>query len=79
MPFIQEIHELKDQIQDVEAKHMQNLKDLKVYIWLRQYLQEFDFYYILILIFNWSVKETAVHICAVWFLDNQVCGLPNIR
>lgn len=44
MPFIQEIHELKDQIQDVEAKHMQNLKDLKVYIWLRQYLQEFDFF-----------------------------------
>uniref|UniRef100_A0A673KWG7 Leucine-rich repeat flightless-interacting protein 1-like n=1 Tax=Sinocyclocheilus rhinocerous TaxID=307959 RepID=A0A673KWG7_9TELE len=26
---IKEIHELKDQIQDVEAKHMQNLKELK--------------------------------------------------
>lgn len=26
----QEIHELKDQIQDVEAKHMQSLKEVKV-------------------------------------------------
>lgn len=31
MLFIQEIHELKDQILDVEAKHMQNLKELKVH------------------------------------------------
>jgi len=33
MLLIQEIHELKDQIQDVEAKHMQNLKELKVHVW----------------------------------------------
>ncbi len=33
MRFIQEIHELKDQIQDVESKHMQNLKELKVHGW----------------------------------------------
>jgi predicted site-specific integrase-resolvase len=26
----QEIHELKDQIQDVESKYMQNLKEVKV-------------------------------------------------
>lgn len=26
----QEIHELKDQIQDVETKYMQNLKEVKV-------------------------------------------------
>lgn len=30
LPLLQEIHELKDQIQDVEIKYTQNLKEVKV-------------------------------------------------
>lgn len=37
--LLQEIHELKDQIQDVEIKYTQNLKEVKVSarVWLRSF------------------------------------------